>query len=168
MDLVAWIQPLVPLHSLGLSALAATIPLVVVLFLMGVARRSAFIAAGAGLTVTALLAAFVWRMPLALAGWSLVFGFATAAWSILWLVFNALLLYNLSVRAGSFDRLRRWIEQHASGDPCVQAVLVAFCFGALLEGSAGFGAPVAITAFLLVGVGFEPKRAVVVSLLLPA
>jgi len=165
MDLVAWVQPLVPLHSLGLSALAATIPLVVVLFLMGVARRSAFIAAGAGLTVTALLAAFVWRMPLALAGWSLVFGFATAAWSILWLVFNALLLYNLTVRAGSFDRLRRWIEQHASGDPCVQAVLVAFCFGALLEGSAGFGAPVAITAFLLVGVGFEPKRAVVVSLL---
>ena len=96
-------------------------------------------------------------MPLVLAGWSIVFGFATAAWSILWLVFNALWLYNLSVRAGSFDRLRQWIELRASGDPCVQAVLVAFCFGALLEGSAGFGAPVAITAFLLVGVGFQPK-----------
>ena len=165
MDLVAWVQPLTPLHSLTLSALAATIPLVVVLFLMGVARKSAFVAAGAGLTTTALLAALVWRMPTVLAGWSLLYGFATAAWSILWLVFNALWLYNLSVRAGSFDRLRRWIEQHASGDPCVQAILVAFCFGALLEGSAGFGAPVAITAFLLVGVGFEPQRAVLVSLL---
>ena len=161
----AWIQPLAPLGSAALSALAATIPLVVVLVLMGVARKSGLVAAGWGLLATAVLAAAVWRMPPRLAGWSLLFGFATAAWSILWLVFNALWLYNLTVRAGSFDRLRRWIEENASGDPCVQAVLVAFCFGALLEGSAGFGAPVAITAFLLVGVGFEPKRAVVVSLL---
>jgi glycolate permease len=160
-----WTQPLAPLHSLGLSALAATIPLVVVLFLMGVARKSSLVAGGSGLVATAILAAAVWRMPPTLAGWSLVFGFATAAWSILWLVFNAIWLYNLSVRAGSFDRLRRWIEQHASGDPCVQAVLVAFCFGALLEGCAGFGAPVAITAFLLVGVGFTPHKAVLVSLL---
>jgi lactate permease len=168
MDLVsapAWVQPIAPLGSMAASALVATLPLVVVLLLMGVARKSGLVSAGSGLATTAILAALVWRMPLALAGWSLVFGFATAAWSILWLVFNALWLYNLSVRAGSFDRLRRWIEQHASGDPCVQAVLVAFCFGALLEGCAGFGAPVAITAFLLVGVGFEPKRAVLVSLL---
>jgi glycolate permease len=160
-----WTQPLAPLHSLGVSALAATIPLVVVLFLMGVARKSGLVAGSAGLAVTAILAAIAWGMPVALAGWSLLFGFATAAWSILWLVFNAIWLYNLSVKAGSFDRLRRWIETHASGDPCVQAVLVAFCFGALLEGCAGFGAPVAITAFLLVGVGFTPDRAVVVSLL---
>lgn len=160
-----WTQPLAPLHSLGVSALAATIPLVVVLFLMGIARKSGLVAGSAGLAVTAILAAIAWGMPVALAGWSLLFGFATAAWSILWLVFNAIWLYNLSVKAGSFDRLRRWIETHASGDPCVQAVLVAFCFGALLEGCAGFGAPVAITAFLLVGVGFTPHRAVVVSLL---
>ena len=160
-----WVQPLAPLQSATLSAFAATIPLVVVLVLMGVARKSGLVAAGWGLLTTAVLATLVWRMPVTLAGWSVVYGFATAAWSILWLVFNAIWLYNLSVRAGSFDKLRRWIEQHASGDPCVQAVLVAFCFGALLEGSAGFGAPVAITAFLLVGVGFEPRRAVLVSLL---
>jgi lactate permease len=160
-----WTQSLAPLHSLTLSALAATIPLVVVLYLMGVARKSGLVAGSAGLAATAILAVTLWRMPPSLAGWSLVFGFATAAWSILWLVFNAIWLYNLSVKAGSFDRLRRWIETHASGDPCVQAVLVAFCFGALLEGCAGFGAPVAITAFLLVGVGFTPHRAVVVSLL---
>jgi glycolate permease len=161
----AWVQSLAPLHSLTLSALAAAIPLVVVLYLMGVARKSGLVAGSAGLAVTAILAVALWRMPPSLAGWSLVFGFATAAWSILWLVFNAIWLYNLSVKAGSFDRLRQWIETHASGDPCVQAVLVAFCFGALLEGCAGFGAPVAITAFLLVGVGFTPHRAVVVSLL---
>ncbi len=160
-----WAQPIAPVHSVGLSALVATLPLLTVLGLLGIARKSGLVAAGSGLLVAMILSAFVWRMPLNLAGWSIVFGFATAAWSILWLVFNALWLYNLSVRAGSFDRLRRWIELRASGDPCVQAVLVAFCFGALLEGSAGFGAPVAITAFLLVGVGFDPKKAVLVSLL---
>ena len=160
-----WVQPLAPLHSVGVSALVATIPLAVVLVLMGVARRSSLVGGAYGMLATAVLAVTVWRMPLHLVGWSLIFGFLTAAWSILWLVFNALWLYNLAVRVGSFDRLRRWIEQHASGDPCVQAVLVAFCFGALLEGSAGFGAPVAITAFLLVGMGFEPRRAVLVSLL---
>ncbi|HEX7981360.1 MAG TPA: L-lactate permease [Gemmatimonadaceae bacterium] len=160
-----WAQPIAPVHSVGLSALVATIPLLTVLGLLGIARKSGLVAAGSGLLACAILAGAVWRMPLDLAGWSIVFGFATAAWSILWLVFNALWLYNLSVRAGSFDRLRQWIELRASGDPCVQAVLVAFCFGALLEGSAGFGAPVAITAFLLVGVGFQPKMAVLVSLL---
>ena len=160
-----WAQPIAPVHSVGLSALVATLPLLTVLGLLGIARKSGLVAAGSGLLVAMILSAFVWRMPVNLAGWSIVFGFATAAWSILWLVFNALWLYNLSVRAGSFDRLRQWIELRASGDPCVQAVLVAFCFGALLEGSAGFGAPVAITAFLLVGVGFDPKKAVLVSLL---
>ena len=160
-----WAQPIAPVHSVGVSALVATLPLLTVLGLLGIARKSGLVAAGSGLLVAMILSAFVWRMPLDLAGWSVVFGFATAAWSILWLVFNALWLYNLSVRAGSFDRLRQWIELRASGDPCVQAVLVAFCFGALLEGSAGFGAPVAITAFLLVGVGFQPKKAVLVSLL---
>ena len=160
-----WAQPIAPVHSVGLSALVATIPLLTVLGLLGVARRSGLVSAGSGLLAAAILAAAVWHMPLSLAGWSIGFGFATAAWSILWLVFNALWLYNLSVRAGSFDRLRQWIELRASGDPCVQAVLVAFCFGALLEGSAGFGAPVAITAFLLVGVGFKPRLAVLVSLL---
>jgi lactate permease len=160
-----WAQPIAPVHSVGISALIATLPLLTVLGLLGIARKSGLVAAGSGLLVAMILSAFVWRMPVNLAGWSIVFGFATAAWSILWLVFNALWLYNLSVRAGSFDRLRQWIELRASGDPCVQAVLVAFCFGALLEGSAGFGAPVAITAFLLVGVGFKPKMAVLVSLL---
>ena len=108
-----WTQPLAPLHSLGLSALAATIPLVVVLFLMGIARKSGLVAGSAGLAGTAVLATALWHMPAGLAGWSLLFGFATAAWSILWLVFNAIWLYNLSVKAGSFDRLRRWIDRRS-------------------------------------------------------
>jgi lactate permease len=160
-----WAQLVAPLHSIALSALVAAVPLVVVLVLMGVLRKSGLVASAWGLSAAAVLAVGVWRMPISLAAWSLAFGFAYAAWSILWLVFCALWLYQLSVATGSFDLLRRWMQEHASGDPCIQAILVAFCFGALLEGSAGFGAPVAVTAFLLVGLGFEPRRAVVVSLL---
>jgi L-lactate transport len=161
----AWPQPLDPLHSALLSAVVAAIPLIVVLVLMGVLRRSGLFASACGLLSAAILAIGVWRMPVLLAGWSVAFGFAYAIWSILWLVFSALWLYNLAVATGSFDLLRQWMEQHASGDKCIQAMLVAFCFGALLEGSAGFGAPVAVTAFLLMGLGFHAHKAVVVSLL---
>ena len=160
-----WPQPLAPVHSLAASAAIAAIPLAVLLVLMGVLRKGGLLASACGLAATAILGIGVWGMPMPLAGWSVLYGFAVAAWSILWLVFNALWLYNLSIAIGSFDRLREWIHRHASGDACIQATLVAFCFGALLEGSAGFGAPVAITAFLLVGLGFEARKAVLVSLI---
>jgi L-lactate transport len=160
-----WPQPLDPLHALPLSALVATVPLIVVLLLMGVLRKSGLLASACGLGAAAILALLVWRMPVHLISWSVVYGFAFAAWSILWVVFNALWLYNLTIHIGSFDQLRRWIADRASGDACIQVTLVAFCFGALLEGNAGFGAPVAITAFLLVGLGFQPRLAVLVSLI---
>ena len=161
----AWPQPVDPLHSIALSALTASIPLIIVLILMGVLRRSGLLASVCGLASAGALAVAVWRMPPSLAGWSVAYGFAYSVWSILWLVFSALWLYNLAVATGSFDLLRRWMEQHASGDPCIQAILVAFGFGALLEGNAGFGAPVAVTSFLLVGLGFQPRKAIAVSLL---
>src|SRR5512140_3403031 len=132
-----WPQPLAPVHSLAASAAIAAIPLAVLLVLMGVLRKGGLLASACGLAATAILALGVWGMPAPLAGWSVLYGFAVAAWSILWLVFNALWLYNLSIAIGSFDRLRLWIQRHASGDACIQAMLVAFCFGALLEGSAG-------------------------------
>ena len=162
---VMWPQPLAPVHSLGVSAAVAAVPLAVVLVLMGGLRKSGVVASACGLGSVIILALTVWRMPPLLAGWSIVFGFAYAAWAILWLVFAALWLYNLAVATDSFDLLRRWMAEHASNNVCVQAMLVAFCFGALLEGSAGFGAPVAITAFLLVGLGYEPRKAVIVALL---
>lgn len=160
-----WPQPLDPLHSLGLSALLAIIPLLVVLSLMGGLRKSGLFSSACGLVVAGALAIMVWRMPVVLEAWSVVYGVIYALWSILWIVFAALWLYNLTVETGHFELLRRWMTQNASGDPCIQAVLVAFCFGALLEGTAGFGAPVAITAFLLVGMGFAPRRAILVSLI---
>jgi len=147
-----------------LSALTAAIPLAVVLILMGGLRRSGWFSAACGLFVSLALAWAVWGMPLRLGLWSMAYGFIYALWPILWIVFAALWLYNLSVNTGKFDLLRRWMQEHASGDRCLQAILVAFSFGALLEGLAGFGAPVAMAASLLLGLGFSAREAVTVSL----
>jgi lactate permease len=160
-----WTQPLDPLHLMPFSALAAAVPLVVLLVLMGVMRKSGHVSAVWGLAGAAALAIGVWRMPAGLALASTAFGAIYAVWPIMWIVFTALWLYNLSVDTGNFDLLRRWMLEHAAGDARVQTILVAFCFGALLEGTAGFGAPVAVAAFLLVGLGFTPRRAVTVSLI---
>lgn len=160
-----WPQPLAPVHSLGLSALVAVIPLATVLVVMGVLRRSSLLASACGLGAALVFTTMIWRMPVVLALWSTAFGCIYAAWPIMWIVFGALCLYNLTVETGKFDLLRRWMEGHVSADPCIQAIVVAFCFGALLEGAAGFGSPVAVTAFLLVGLGFQARRAVLVALI---
>ncbi|WP_263354874.1 L-lactate permease [Acidicapsa acidisoli] len=160
-----WPQPLDPLHSVALSALAASLPLVVVLILMGALRKSGLFASLCGFLSAILLALFLWRMPASLVLWSAIYGVVYALWPILWIVFTALWLYNLTQDTGKFELLRRWMEQHATRDSSIQAVLVAFCFGALLEGTAGFGAPVAVTACLLVGLGHPARRAVLVALI---
>jgi glycolate permease len=160
-----WPQPLAPVRSLAVSALVAAVPLAIVLALMGILRTSSLFASASGLVAAGALAMFVWHMPFVLAAWSVVFGCVYAAWPIMWIVFCALWLYNLTVVTGKFDLLRHWMERHVSSDPCIQAIVVAFCFGALLEGAAGFGAPVAVTAFLLVGLGFEARRAIVIALI---
>ncbi|MBI4166448.1 MAG: L-lactate permease [Acidobacteria bacterium] len=160
-----WSQFLNPLGSMALSALAAAIPLAVLLILMGGLRKSGAVSAAWGLGASFLLAVLIWKMPVKLAALSAGFGVIFALWPILWIVFTALWLYNLSVETGKFDLFRRWMVEHASDDARLQAILVAFCFGALLEGMAGFGAPVAIAAFLLLGLGFTPKKAVVIALI---
>ncbi|HUU14674.1 MAG TPA: L-lactate permease [Terriglobia bacterium] len=160
-----WSQPLNPLGIMALSALAAAVPLVVLLVLMGGLRKPGWVSAAWGLATATALAVVIWRMPPAYAIWSAVYGVVFAIWPILWIVLAALWLYNLAVDTGRFDLLRRWMAEHASGDTRIQAILVAFCFGALLEGMAGFGAPVAVAAFLLVGLGFSARKAVTVSLI---
>jgi lactate permease len=160
-----WPQPLNPLGIMALSALAAAVPLVVLLVLMGGLRKPGWVSAAWGLATATALAVVIWRMPPTYALWSAVYGVVFAIWPILWIVFAALWLYNLAVDTGKFDLLRRWMAEHASGDTRIQAILVAFCFGALLEGMAGFGAPVAVAAFLLLGLGFSARKAVTVSLI---
>jgi lactate permease len=160
-----WPHPMAPVHNLIISALVATLPLGVVLILMGGLRKSGALSAGVGLGTAFLVAILVWRMPWHLALLSVLYGLAYALWPILWIVFASLWLYNLSVDIGNFEMLRRWMSEHASGDQCIQIVLVAFCFGALLEATSGFGIPVAVAGFLLLGLGFAPRKAVALALI---
>lgn len=159
-----WSQPLAPVHSLAASAVVAAVPLAVLLILMGVLRKGGLLSSACALLAAGMLAVFVWRMPISLMFWSVSYGFIYALWSILWIVFNGLWLYNIAVETDKFDLLCRWMEQRAS-DTRIQVILVAFCFGALLEGSVGFGAPVAITGCMLLQLGLSARQAVVVALI---
>ena len=121
---------------------------------MGLARKSGLVSAAWGLIGAGILAIGVWGMPVKLAVASIAFGAVYGLWPIMWIVVAALWLYNLSIATGQFVLLQRWMMEHASGDRRIQVILVAFAFGALLEGTAGFGAPVAVAAYLLLGLGF--------------
>jgi lactate permease len=151
--------------SLVLSFCAATLPVVVVLILLGVLRRPAWQAAGAGLLTGVVLAIFGWKVPPALALDSVLNGAVFALWPVMWIVVNALLLYNVSVASGRFDAFRAWVIEHLPNDRRIVLVVIGFCFGALLEGVAGFGTPVAITSSLLILVGFPPLEALVFVLI---
>jgi lactate permease len=151
--------------SLALSFAAATIPVVVVLIMLGVLRRPAWQASGAGLAVGLALAIYGWNVPAGLAVNSVAAGAVFALWPVMWIVVNALLLYNVAVKSGRFDAFRAWVIEHLPNDRRVVLVVIGFCFGALLEGVAGFGTPVAITSSLLILVGFPPIEALVFVLI---
>ncbi|HEX4098383.1 MAG TPA: L-lactate permease, partial [Caulobacteraceae bacterium] len=151
--------------SLPLSFAVAATPIALVLLLMGVVRRAAWEASLAGLALGLVLAIAVWRMPAGLAFNSAAAGAVFALWPIMWIVINALILFNIAVNSGRFDALRAWIEQRLPGDRRIVLVIVGFCFGALLEGIAGFGSPVAITSALLIMTGFEPLEALTYTLI---
>lgn len=151
--------------SLALSFLVATLPILAVLVLLGVLRRPAWQASLAGLIVALLIAVGVWQFPLGLAIDSIVNGVVFALWPVMWIVVNALLLYNIAVRSGYFDAFRSWVLTHLPNDRRIVLVVIGFCFGALLEGIAGFGTPVAITSSLLILVGFPPLEALVFVLI---
>jgi len=151
--------------SLALSFIVAALPIVAILVLLGVLRRPAWQAALAGLLVGLVIAVTVWQMPVALALDSVANGATFALWPVMWIVVNALLVYNIAVRSGRFDAFRNWVANHLPNDRRVVLVVIGFCFGALLEGVAGFGTPVAITSSLLILVGFPPLEAVVFVLI---
>jgi lactate permease len=149
--------------SVLLSALAAGLPLVVLAVLLAVVRAAPWKAAVAGAATAFVLAWLVWRMPIGLALAAATHGMAFGLWPISWVVLNAVFFYNLTVASGDFDVIRRSLAR-LTDDRRIQALLVAFCFGALVEGIAGFGAPVAISAAMLAGLGFEPVSAAVLAL----
>lgn len=158
-----FIQDVTPLGSLGLSALVAVLPLATVLVLLGVVRMKAHHAALIGLLVALVVGIAAFGMPIVQAVSGALSGAAFGLWPIMWIVVNALWIYRLTVRTGHFDVLRRSFGR-ISDDPRIQALIIAFCFGALMEALAGFGAPVAISAVMLVAVGFHPVKAAVVAL----
>ena len=151
--------------SLPLSFLVASLPILVVLLLLGVLRRPAWQASLAGLITALLVAVAGWRFPIGLALDSVASGVTFALWPVMWIVVNALLLYNIAVLSGRFDAFRDWLLDHLPNDRRVVLIVVGFCFGCLLEGIAGFGTPVAITSALLIMVGFPPLEALTYTLI---
>ena len=151
--------------SLPLSFLVAALPVLTVLVLLGVVRRPAWQASLAGLIVGLILAVAVWSLPTNLAVNSVLNGVVFALWPVMWIVVNALLLYNVAVESGRFDAFRAWVLNHLPNDRRIVLVVIGFCFGALLEGISGFGTPVAITSSLLILVGFPALEALVFVLI---
>jgi lactate permease len=151
--------------SLTLSFLVALLPIATVLVLLGVFKRPAWQAALAGLVVGLIIAVTAWQLPAPIALSAAANGAIFALWPVMWIVINALFLYNISVASGRFDAFRSWVVQHLPNDRRVILVAIGFCFGALLEGVAGFGAPVAITSSLLIMCGFPALEALVFVLI---
>ncbi|MDF3298764.1 L-lactate permease [Streptomyces tropicalis] len=150
-------------HSLGLSSAIAILPLLVLFVLLGVVRMRAWLASLISLAVAVVLAVAVYAMPLADALDSGLLGAAFGFFPIMWIVINAIWVYNLTVETGHFDVLRRSFAS-ISDDQRVQAIIIAFSFGALMEALAGFGTPVAMSSVMLIALGFRPLKAATVAL----
>src|SRR4051812_28286197 len=162
---MTWTQNYTPLNgSLVASALVAGAPVVVLLCLLAFFRVRAHWAALAGFGVVLLAATLVYHMPLRMA---LAAGGDGALYGLLpigWIVLNVVFLYDVTVQTGQFDVVRQSIAG-LSGDRRIQTLLIAFGFGAFIEGAAGFGAPVAISAAMLIGIGFKPLQAAALALI---
>ena len=159
-----WTQNYDPAQSWPISTFLAALPVLVLLGLLASGRAAAWQAAVGGLVAALVVALGVFGMPATMAGAAVGQGLIFATFRIVWLVVAAVFLYDIVVATGQFDVMKGSIAR-LSGDRRIQAVLVAFSFGAFLEGVAGFGAPVAITAAFLVGLGFAPHRAAVLCLI---
>ncbi|MDN0077080.1 lactate permease LctP family transporter [Crenobacter sp. SG2303] len=153
-----WTQIYTPLGSLGLSALVAAIPIAFFFVALAVLRLKGHVAGTITVLISLIIAIFVYGMPADMALAAAGFGFAYGLWPIAWIIVAAVFLYKLTVKTGQFDIIRASVLS-ITEDQRLQMLLVGFSFGAFLEGAAGFGAPVAITAALLVGLGFNPLYA---------
>ena len=149
-------------HSLGLTSIFAILPLLVLFVLLGVLRLKAHWASLIALAVAIVVALAVYAMPFGQAADSALEGAAFGFWPIMWIVINALWIFNMTDATGHFAVLRRAFAR-VSDDQRVQVVVIGFCFGALLEALAGFGTPAAICGIMLVGLGLSTVRAAAVA-----
>lgn len=159
-----WTQHYNPVGNHLLSTLIAALPIVLLLSLLAFFKVKAWWAAVAGLGAAFLIAIVVYGMPATAATGAMLYGSVSGLFPIGWLVFTGMLIYNMSVETGEFKIVQKSIIS-VSADRRIQAVLIAFVFGAFLEGCAGFGAPVAISAALMIGLGFNPIYAAGLALI---
>ena len=155
---MTWVQIYDPLGNIWLSSLVAAVPILFFFAALTMLRLKGYQAATITVALTLIIAILVYGMPVSAALASGVYGFFYGLWPIAWIIIGAVFLYKISVATGQFEIIRRSILG-ITEDQRLQLLLVGFCFGAFLEGAAGFGAPVAITAALLVGLGFRPLYA---------
>lgn len=159
-----WLQSYNPLGNVFLSTLVAALPVCALLGTLGLLRVRAHIAALVGLVVALVVALAVYRMPFGSAFASMGYGAAFGLFPIGWIILNVIFLYQLTVEKGLFTTLRESLA-HVAPDPRIQLILIAFSFGAFIEGMAGFGAPVAITGAILIQLGFRPLQASALALI---
>jgi lactate permease len=150
--------------SLGLSAAVAAIPIVVLFLMLGVLRKPAWMSALAALVSALLVSLFAYGMPADLAVISTIYGAAYGVFPIAWIVFASIMLYRLAVDTGKFEVIKDSVGS-LTDDRRLQAMFIAFSFGAVMEGAAGFGAPVAVSGAMLAGLGFNPFYAAGICLL---
>ena len=159
-----WEQNYVPAGNLLVSALIAAIPVVILLGMLGFLHAKAHVAALLGLAASLLIAILVYGMPVQTAGAAALMGAAFGLFPICWIVIGAIFLYDITVHTGKFEIVKETILGLAS-DRRVQVLLIAFSFGAFIEGAAGFGTPVAISSAMLIGLGFRPLQAAGLALI---
>jgi lactate permease len=161
---MTWLQNYNPLGHLGISALLAAIPLFILLYMLGIRRSKGHYAAFFATLAAVLLAIFIWGMPARLAILATLNGMAFGIFPIVWIVITAIWVYNMTVESGEFEIIKNSLAC-ITDDRRLQALFIAFAFGSFIEGTAGFGTPVAITAAMLVGLGFNARYAAGVCLL---
>lgn len=161
---MSWTQTYNPTGYLPLSAIAAALPVVTLLCLLAFFRFKAHTAALAALIVSLLVVIFIYGMPVSLAAASVINGAAFGLFPIGWIVISAIFVYDITIETGKFEIVKDSIAS-LSDDRRLQALLIAFSFGAFIEGAAGFGTPVAISAAMLIGLGFKPLTAAGIALI---
>jgi len=159
-----WTQEVNPLENIALSAIVAAVPIICIFWALIIKKMKGYKASLLTVLVAILISIFVYGMPVKLAVLSTVHGALYGLFPICWIIIGAVFLYNVTVRSGQFEIIKNFMAS-ITPDRRLQALLIAFSFGAFLEGAAGFGTPVAISAAMLVGLGFNPLYAAGICLI---
>ena len=158
-------QLLNPTGNLWLTVLIALIPLIALLYMLAVLRVTAWLATIIAGAITVPLSIVIWHAPLGNTLKSYLFGGLTGVWAVDWLTFWGFIIFNTLVITENFDRFKEWLIHHATADIRIQTIMLAWAFGALLEGLVGFGYPWAVVVPILVGLGIADLDAIRVAAL---